>query len=106
MLATADVPLDVAPEAGRHGEIADAADAAKVAEESLKKIEPSREEITRASEEARARLVEARSGNGKASTIEPLEAHLATLETDATKWARKVARARAKSDQANSEAEE
>ncbi len=112
VLAVADIELDAEPESGRYAEIAEAVDAAAKARKTLeqieKDVETAQREQERVAQELRAKL-EARAGEADAEGDERELADLKKVHAEANEHVerlkRRAAKARAKADQVEKEAE-
>ena len=105
VLASQDIALDSEPEAGRHAEIADAADAAEKAAKLANKADAEAEKATAEASQARQRV-----DSGLESGVEPeklaeLEQAASVAEERAEKSRRRAARLRAKAETAAAEGE-
>ncbi|MGB5575150.1 MAG: amino acid permease [Thermoanaerobaculia bacterium] len=106
VLASQDIELDSEPEAGRHAEIAGAADAAEKATKLAGKADAEAEEAASEASETRRRVSSAVASGVEPETLAELEEAASKAEDRAEKSRRRVARLRAKAEAAVTEAEE
>ena len=105
VLGSQDIELDAEPEAGTHGEIAQAVDEADRSEKRVKQTDADAEKATEAVEAAAAKLESARAEGADEETLGKLEKQLEESREAAERQRRRAAKARAKAESASGEAE-
>ena len=98
VLASQDIALDTEPEAGRHGEIADAADASEKATKLADKAASEAEQAASEALEVRQRVASARVSGVEPENLAELEATASKADQRAEDSRRRAARLRAKAE--------
>ncbi len=105
VLAAQDISLDAEPEAGAHAAIAEAVDGANKALKTADLAEQEAAETEKAAEDLEQKLEQARIGGPAELEFPEIERAVTTAREEAEQARRRAARARAKADDAATEAE-